>query len=412
MIDINNSNKILKDKSRMKVHHILSETLDVKQVDGMWRVFDTVKNQVVGDVGFSSPGEAEAARDRLRASNARTPRAVRNTPTSAPSSNTSISAGVRDGTPTSDSLTRGEKRRLARRGNITRRGVTYTRANIQAADVQARVTTPDLANDAARNTRTPATTPAPAPSKGLVGILKSGATSLGKFLSRRIPGMANTTINVIALEEALDVFRRAHDAEITKIAQADDPQAAGQAFEEMTSSGNIADWPVPMQRAYRGTIELTTRAVFEAMVTLITSGLSIAAAGALLGTIGLATGGLGLVLSIIGGAGLLILGTNGLSKILEELGVMDLAEAYITSQVISPEMMMGMAKVFDGTQADFGFDDHTPPQETFEESATTDNKAGLDNVMRMVKNNPELLAAYKKGKPAAIKALKSMKSTA
>ena len=101
-----------------------------------------------------------------------------------------------------------------------------------------------------------------------------------------------------------------------------------------------------------------------------------------------------------------------LSKILEELGVMDLAEAYITSQVISPEMMMGMAKVFDGTQADFGFDDHTPPQETFEESATTDNKAGLDNVMRMVKNNPELLAAYKKGKPAAIKALKSMKSTA
>ena len=70
MIDINNSNKIFKDKSRMKVHHILSETLDVKQVDGMWRVFDTVKNQVVGDVGFASPGEAEAARDRLRASNA------------------------------------------------------------------------------------------------------------------------------------------------------------------------------------------------------------------------------------------------------------------------------------------------------------------------------------------------------
>tara|TARA_R110002124_G_scaffold85363_3_gene221469 strand:+ start:67 stop:921 length:855 start_codon:yes stop_codon:yes gene_type:complete len=55
----------------MKVHHILSETLDVKQVDGMWRVFDTVKNQVVGDVGFASPGEAEDARDRLRASNAR-----------------------------------------------------------------------------------------------------------------------------------------------------------------------------------------------------------------------------------------------------------------------------------------------------------------------------------------------------
>ena len=392
----------------MKVHHILSETLDVKQVDGMWRVFDTVKNQVVGDIGFASPGEAEAARDRLRASNARTPRAVRDTPTRAPSSDTSISAGVRDGTPTSDSLTRGEKRRLARRGNITRRGVTYTRANIQAADVQARVTTPDLANDAARNTRTPATTPAPAPD----GKLKAAAKKLGMFISGRIPGMANTAINIIALEEALDVFRRAHDAEITKIAQADDPQAAGQAFEEMTSSGNIADWPVPMQRAYRGTIELTTRAVFEAMVTLITSGLSITAAGALLGWFGVSTGGIGFLLAIIGGGGLLILGTNGLSKILEELGVMDLAEAYITSQVISPSMMMGMAKVFDGTQADFGFDDHTPPQETFEESATTDNKAGLDNVMRMVKNNPELLAAYKKGKPAAIKALKSMKSTA
>ena len=72
MIDINNSNKIFKDKSRMKVHHILSETLDVKQIDGMWRVFDTVKNSVVGDIGFSSPGEAEAERDKIRSNRAKT----------------------------------------------------------------------------------------------------------------------------------------------------------------------------------------------------------------------------------------------------------------------------------------------------------------------------------------------------
>ena len=56
----------------MKVHHILSETLDVKQINGMWRVFDTVKNSVVGDIGFSSPGEAEAERDKLRSNRAKT----------------------------------------------------------------------------------------------------------------------------------------------------------------------------------------------------------------------------------------------------------------------------------------------------------------------------------------------------
>ena len=72
VFDINNSNKIFKDKSRMKVHHILSETLDVKQIDGMWRVFDTVKNSVLGDIGFSSPGEAEAERDKIRSNRAKT----------------------------------------------------------------------------------------------------------------------------------------------------------------------------------------------------------------------------------------------------------------------------------------------------------------------------------------------------
>lgn len=48
-----------------------------------------------------------------------------------------IRPGVRQGTPTTNSLSAGERRRLARTGSITRRGVTYTRRQIAAADAEA-----------------------------------------------------------------------------------------------------------------------------------------------------------------------------------------------------------------------------------------------------------------------------------
>ena len=125
----------------MKVHHILSETLDLKQIDGLWRIWDTVKKSAVG-IGFETQGAAEEARDRLRTQRVSVPTS------SAPTGDTpSLSSGVRPGTPTSDTLSRGEKRRLSRRGTISRNGVTYTVANINAADAELKLKVQPLSVD-------------------------------------------------------------------------------------------------------------------------------------------------------------------------------------------------------------------------------------------------------------------------
>lgn len=51
----------------MKIYQIVSETLDIKQVGDVWRVFDTVKQDFASPLVFQSAGEAEQARDKMRA---------------------------------------------------------------------------------------------------------------------------------------------------------------------------------------------------------------------------------------------------------------------------------------------------------------------------------------------------------
>jgi hypothetical protein len=401
----------------MKVHHILSETLDVKQVDGMWRVFDTVKNAVVGDVGFATAGEAEAARDQLRARPSGTPRAVRDVPTDAPSG--SDIRPLRPGTPTTDQLSRGQRRRLARTGSLRIKGVTYTAANISAADADARITTPKSLDSPARGDTFRQRTDTPdTPAK--TWNTKTGrlAKWIGARIARRVPTLGNLAFNVAALEDGLDTYIRA----IVDNTPTSDAERA--AYIEKIRSNEYKDLPQAVRYAYLDSIGVFTKTIMEAVVAVFLSGLSIAAAATALGAIGISTGGIGFLLAIIGGAGILILGTNGLYSVLDSYGTFDYIEANWVAPNFTPASLVGMANTFDGAQLTLnalvpGAD---PFGESIEESIDFDeiiestpqpvaNPEADNKLKRMIRNNPELYAAFQKGKPEAMKVMKSLKSS-
>jgi hypothetical protein len=401
----------------MKVYHILSETLDVKQVNGMWRVFDTVKNQVVGDVGYASPGEAEAARDQLRSRNVRTPVATRNTPTTAPSG--SDMRPLRPGTPTSDTLSRRQQSRLARNGSIRIKGVTYTTANIAAADADRIITTPKSLDSPARGdtfrqrTNTPDTPP-----KRWTTKTGRAAKWLGTLIGRRVPSLGNFAFNVAALEDALDVYIRAI------VDNTPTNEAERLAYIEKTKSKDYKDLPQAVRFAYLDTIGIFTKTLMEGVVAVLLSGLSISAAAALLGLIGVSTGGIGFLLAILGGAGILILGTNGLYSVLDSYGTFDYIEANWIIPNFLPGAMLAFADAADGTQLSLNalIPLADPFGESVEESIEFDeiiestpqpvaNPEADNKLKQLIKNNPELYAAFQKGKPEAMKVMKSLKSS-
>ena len=398
----------------MKVHHILSETLDVKQVNGMWRVFDTVKNAVVGDVGFATAGEAEAARDQLRARPRGTPVATRNTPTTAPDG--ADMRPLRPGTPTSDTLSRGQQRRLTRTGSIRIKGVTYTAANISAADADARIATPRSLDGP--GPRTPDTDNSKAPAK--TWNTKTGRLLkwVGVVVARRVPSLGNLAFNVAALEDGLDTYIRA----IVDNTPTSDAERA--AYIEKMKSNDYADLPQPVRYAYLDSIGVFTKTIMEAVVAVFLSGISITAAAAVLGAIGVSTAGLGFLLAIIGGAGILILGTNGLYSVLDSYGVFDYIEANWVAPNFTPASLVGMANTFDGAQLTLNalIPLADPFGESIEESIDFDeiiestpqpvaNPEADNKLKRMIRNNPELYAAFQKGKPEAMKVMKFLKSS-
>ena len=399
----------------MKVYHILSETLDVKQVNGMWRVFDTVKNQVVGDVGYASPGEAEAARDQLRSRNVRTPVATRNTPTTAPSG--ADMRPLRPGTPTSDTLSRGQQRRLARNGSIRIKGVTYTTANIAAADADASTRTPKSL-DSPAGTRTPDTDNSKAPPKRWTTKTGRAFKWIGALIGDRVPSLGNFAFNAAALEDALDVYIRAI------VDNTPTNEAERLAYIEKTKSKDYKDLPQAVRFAYLDTIGIFTKTLMEGVVGVLISGLSISAAASLLALIGVSTSGIGFLLAIIGGAGILILGTNGLYSVLDSYGAFDYIEANWIIPNLMPGAMLAMADSFDGTQLSWNaiIPNADPFGESVEESIDFDeiiestpqpvaNPEADNKLKQLIKNNPELYAAFQKGKPEAMKVMKSLKSS-
>jgi|TARA_B110000858_G_C17801737_1_gene475672 hypothetical protein len=393
----------------MKVHHILSETLDLKQIDGLWRIWDTVKKSAVG-IGFETQGAAEEARDRLRTQRVSVPTS------SAPTGDTpSLSSGVRPGTPTSDTLSRGEKRRLSRRGTISRNGVTYTVANINAADAELKLKVQPLSVD--NNTPGNKKIDGDWLAKAKEGAAKSFKSKAFQSFGKLLQGTALTKIqaifNAMVLEETLDAYLRAVREWGTSL-DANDSQGVSN-FQKAEAGDKSAVLPPKVKAAYVESVRRSTELVIEGVVGLVLTGgaafgLSLIP---IIGFFGVSTGGLGWVASLIAGGALIWGGSTLVYEILRKTGVTNSISKWIGSEFLDPSYVMTLALGVDGFQDQLAakFDMFSNgslgkfirDDESIEESNSpgdfkVDSAAADEAIKDFIKSDPKLVKAFRDGK--------------
>lgn len=124
----------------MKIFEVveIQEALDIKRVGDVWRIIDTSTGDFASEIIFTSAGEAEQARDAMKAKAPAT--ADPDTKTADPDTKKgkSIKPGVRPGTPTRGMLSKGQQKKLARTGKINYKGKVYTTKQVMAATAQAK----------------------------------------------------------------------------------------------------------------------------------------------------------------------------------------------------------------------------------------------------------------------------------
>lgn len=425
----------------MKVFEVLRESLDIQQLpDGEWAIIDTETGRPASALRFDSPGAAEEARDSMRsrssstASNGGTRDPLvadpdtRNAADRGDSERGRITAGVRPGTPTTDTLTAGERRRLARTGSISRRGITYTRAQISAADAEAdafrrRGTGSDIRPGDDRSSA--------AASRNRNPDGEINRSWLGKFFSATWnhpavkglrtffggTGMAalQTAFNAAQAEDALDGYFRAIRTESQRVGR------EGQAeFIANMTSGNF---PQSVATAYVNTVERFNQLWLEAVIGVVLAGGW--TAYVLLTGFSLGTGFVGAILALVAGGVVVVGGTTAVSEIFERVGIMDWFEDKVTSRLLNPRTILGLAITVDGYQEVFGeladqwgrlltignidnAGDLIRDSVVHEESkGTVSPSKAKDIVTDIIKSNPELLAAYNQGKEEAKEIMRS-----
>lgn len=335
-------------------------------------------------------------------------------------SNVDLRADAPPNTPTSDSLSSSEQRKLSRTGKITRGGQTFTRANIAAMDAE-------VARSA--NTRpipgeTRPTAPSDAPDTNVKSKIMSNLNGIwNNKLVRFFRGLLgakamvtlNTAFNAMVLEDVLDAYLRAikdHGASLNNASKAEKDQ-----YIQMLTTGDISAMPNSVKIAYLNAIEQSTKVFVEAFIGLILS-LGWAAIVAL-GAFGISTGGLGILASIAAGGAFIIGGTALVNKILEEVGVIDAIENWVGGELLSPMAIFNAAQGVDGWQeflaagADVGTSwltgdtvgnlirDDINEEQTAPADYKVDPVAAEEKLKALVKSNPKLMQAYKDGKEEA-----------
>lgn len=336
-------------------------------------------------------------------------------------SDVELRSGPHPNTPTSDSLTSSEQRKLSRTGKITRGGRTFTRANIAAMDAE-------VARSAKIDPKLPGETRPTAPSDTPDTNVKSKIMSnlngiwnnkLVRFFRGLLGAKAmvtlNTAFNAMVLEDVLDAYLRAikdHGASLNNASKAEQDQ-----YIQMLTTGDISRMPNSVKIAYLNAIEQSTKVFVEAFIGLILS-LGWAAIVAL-GAFGISTGGLGILASIAAGGAFIIGGTALVNKILEETGVNDAIENWVGGELLSPMAIFNAAQGVDGWQeflaagADVGTSwltgdtvgnlirDDINEEQTAPADYKVDPVAAEEKLKALVKSNPKLMQAYKDGKEEA-----------
>lgn len=233
------------------------------------------------------------------------------------------------------------------------------------------------------------------------GFKKSGAGLIGSALQ--------IALNVPQLEDAFDAYLRS----LVKAGMTD-PSRCKTIGSIATADGGV---PLYVARAYRKVVSLTTELIFEAFVGFFTAAsipAAIAVATALFVALGVSTGGTSVVVSIIAGGAWLIGGPELIRRCLDALGVQEKLENFVGSTFLSLEQSCRWARIMDRSQdilnigADglgatltkVGIPDFSSG--AFGESATIveekSSSAIKSDLEKIIKSDPEILAAYKKGK--------------
>lgn len=429
----------------MKVYDIikLTEDLDIRSVNGGYEIFDTeTGNRARNTIIYPDEGSAEEVRDRLRAqrltadpsrrsaadrgSSERGRSTTRREPpltrdSSRPSltadpeqRNPALRPDVRPGTPTSDSLSAGERRRLARTGSISRRGVTYSRSQIAAADAEAeRMRRSTAGRDirpgddrAASNSRNPSTPDADAP-RGAVarakafglGIVRRALPALRAGTGVGVGAFLNAAITAATLEDQLDSFLRIFEEELNEL------QAAGN---ERPRWGDMTRTQAAYDQAISDLVETAYKGVFAGG-----AGVIVAAFAFILGT-----GPAGWLAALVGGGLLGYYGSEGTYELLDRWGVTETIENWIKENWLSPINLMGWAEEIDTIQnvpLVPGDDPMTVPgtesiQEEDDEESTDLEAAKSEIARRMrqsIESSEELKQMYRDGREEALSAVRS-----
>ena len=416
----------------MKIYDILREDLDIRQIDGGYEIFDTeTGRRAPGTIVYPDDGAAEEARDRIRQ---RTRASLRADPTQRSAADRGdaergrIYPGVRPGTPTSDSLSAGERRRLARTGSITRNGITVTRAQISAADAEAEALRrsgrgsdvrpgDDRPSAAASQNRNPDGEINKSWLRRFLGATWNHPAVRGLRTFFGGTGMAalQTAFNAAQAEDALDGYFRAIRTESQRVGR------EGQAeFIANMTSGNF---PQSVATAYVNTVERFNQLWLEAVLGVVLAGGW--TAYVLLTGFSLGTGFVGAILALVAGGVVVVGGTTAISEIFERVGIMDWFEDKVTSRLLSPRTILGLAITVDGYQEVFGevadqwgriltignidnAGDLIRDSIVHEENnGTVSPSEAKDIVTDIIKSSPELLAAYNQGKEEAKEIMRS-----
>ena len=339
--------------------------------------------------------------------------------------NRELRADPHPDTPTTNSLTASERRRLARTGSVTRRGRTFTRSDIARMDAEtARLrggptipgeTRPDAPQARPTDPETPKNPPK-VPGNSILG-------RIGRWLTRifgsQLANAIQTAINLSSLEDTLDAYWRA----IADYSDTLDQNGKRQLSQQLRAD-SIQGLPQPLVSAYVDVVERVTETIVEGIVGAIMGVIGFAGAAQLLAAIGVSTGGIGLVAAILAGGAVAFFGTQIIYNILDEVGVNDWIEREIGSNFFTPGMITGMSLAADGMQEWLGglldiADDAwltgwaVPSGDLVrdsieyleadeeEETAEIDNAAAEENLKRLIKSDPKLMQAYRAGKEEA-----------
>jgi hypothetical protein len=232
-------------------------------------------------------------------------------------------------------------------------------------------------------------------------VRKLGLGAVGSYIQ--------VALNVPQLEDAFDAYLRS----LVKAGMTD-PSRCKTIGSIATADGGV---PLYVARAYRKVVSLTTELIFEVFVGFFTAAstpAAIAVASALFIALGVSSGGTTVVLSIIAGGAWLIGGPELIRRCLDALGVQEKLENFVGSTFLGLEQSCRWARALDriqelgnlgagitgGALTTVGIPDFTSGM--FGESATIveekSSSAIKSDLEKIIKSDPEILAAYKKGK--------------